>query len=85
MGIIAPPTQITGPLTITNGLGVFGHAAPVAQHGAIAATTAPGAFKKGTQGFETEAEAKAVIEKLEALNTAVNALRETLKEYGQTA
>lgn len=48
----------------------------------IAAVTNPGAFKKGAQGFETEAEAKAVIEKLEALTTAMTAQRELNKKLG---
>jgi hypothetical protein len=51
----------------------------------IAAVTNPGAFKKGAQGFETEAEAKAVIEKLEALTTAVTSLRAMAKAWGQVS
>lgn len=77
--------KLEGAVEMSKGFGAFKHAAPAAQHAAIGAVTNPGAFKKGAQGFETEAEAKAVIEKLEALTTAVTAHTAVLKEYGQTA
>jgi hypothetical protein len=34
MGIIAPPVKLN-PLELTQGFGVFGHAAPGAQHAAL--------------------------------------------------
>jgi hypothetical protein len=62
----------------------FYQATPVTRHAAITAVTSPGAFKKGAQGFETEAEAKAIIEKLEGYTTAINELREAIKKIGIT-
>lgn len=64
-------------------IGMYG-VTPTARFGKIAAVTNPGTFKAGTHGFETEAEAKAVIEKIESNVTAINALRESLYKIGVT-
>jgi len=72
-------------ISVTAGGAFWGVTPPASQHAAIAAVTGPGTFKSGTKGFETEAEAKALWEKVEGLVTAVAALREVVKEYGQTA